>query len=183
MFGRRRHRAPLIVAPPAPAPLTGVELTEEQLFEKIRARLDQQVGTNGDWTLVRRSDADTDTFFHEMAAFSLAREVTAAIVGKSVASAEHSEDSLPAPATIITVQTVPAGNSGLTDLDLIFADVTPAAVAGPAPVNNTTVLEHVMFELNTVAVWADPQRHDPSQVDAEMVTPTGKKRPSASRAS
>lgn len=172
MFGRRRHRAPVIVAPPAPVPIPGVELSEEQLFEKIRSRLDQHLGAGGDWTLVRRSDSDTDTFFHEMAAFSLAREITSAIVATPTAASSEQGAGTVDVRPSITVQTVPSGASGLTNVDSTFA---PAA-ADPAPADNRDVLEHVMFELNTVAVWADPQRHDPSQVDAEMVTPSGSSR-------
>jgi hypothetical protein len=169
MFGRRRHRAPVTVAPPAPVPTPGVQLSEEQLFEKVRARLEQHMGANGDWTLVRRTAADTDTFFHEMAAFSLARELTTAIVGTTGADpAEHAVEALvlphAAPTNIeqtITVTTVPSPvSSGAVD-----------APAEAAPVDAARV-EHVMFELNSVAVWADPQRHDPSHVNPEMVTPT-----------
>ena len=175
MFGRRRHRAPVIVAPPAPVPIPGVELSEEQLFEKIRSRLDQHLGAGGDWTLVRRSDSDTDTFFHEMAAFSLAREITSAIVATPVAApAEQAAATAADVVPTITVQTVPSAASGLTDLDSAFSGA-PAG-AEPAQAEDREVLEHVMFELNTVAVWADPQRHDPSHVDAEMVTPSGSSR-------
>lgn len=171
MFGRRRHRAPVIVAPPAPVQIPGVELSEEQLFEKIRSRLDQHLGAGGDWTLVRRSESDTDTFFHEMAAFSLAREITAAIVSTPVAASAEQDAGLAEIAPTIIVQTVPSATSALTDLD----SAVPVAVESRAA-ENREVLEHVMFELNTVAVWADPQRHDPSQVDAEMVTPSASRR-------
>jgi hypothetical protein len=177
MFGRRRHRAPVTVAPPAPVPTPGIQLSEEQLFEKVRARLEQHMGANGDWTLVRRTAADTDTFFHEMAAFSLARELTTAIVGTAAAKpAEHAEEALvlasAAPTNIvqtITVTTVPSSvSSGAANVGPAFDAPTEVAVA---PVDASRV-EHVMFELNSVAVWADPQRHDPSHVDPEMVTPT-----------
>ena len=171
MFGRRRHRAPVIVAPPAPVPTPGVELSEEQLFEKIRLRLDTHLGARGEWTLVRRSDADTDTFFHEMTAFSLAREITAAVVGTLVsASTGQDAESEPDVAPTITVQTVASGASGLADVDPALFTSTPSS--DDAEPDARPVAEHVMFELNTVAVWADPQRHDPAHVDPEMVTPT-----------
>lgn len=167
MFGRRRHRAPVLDAPSAPVTAPGVELSEEVLFEKIRARLDQHLGAAGSWTLVRRNDADTESFFHEMAALSLARELTADIVGSRVGLGA---DAAPAePVQRITVQTVTAsGPSGVADVDPAAFDL-PAA--GQVPVT-TSAAEHVMFELNTVAVWADPQRHDPAHVDTRMVTPT-----------
>lgn len=180
MFGRRRHRAPVTAAPPAPVSVPGVELSEEQLFEKIRERLDRHMGANGEWTLVRRTTADSDTFFHEMAAFSLAREVTAAVVGTPV-PATSSDSARAAAAPIITVQTIAARSSGVADLDSALFDAAP----GEASRAERAVLEHVMFELDTVAVWADPQRHDPSSVDREMVTPSGthKKRWNGTRVS
>ncbi|MCU1419386.1 MAG: hypothetical protein JWR57_555 [Mycetocola sp.] len=177
MFGRRRHRAPVTVALPAPVPAPGIQLSEEQLFERIRARLDQHMGATGDWTLVRRTGADTDAFFHEMAAFSLARELTTTIVGADTtvaadASATPAAEDAP-PAHIvqtITVTTVPSSRKvGASDVDpAIFDAADDAADAA----RDLAKVEHVMFELNTVAVWADPQHHDPSHVNPEMVTPS-----------
>lgn len=181
MFGRRRHRAPVTVAPPVPVVEPGVQLSEEQLFEKIRARLDAHMGSTGDWTLVRRSDADTDTFFHEMAAFSLAREITTAIVGAGAGAGQSDTASESAPAEpmsvapapvmqTITVRTVPSSASSDA------ADVGHSVFDAPADADGLPVelskVEHVMFELNSVAVWADPQHHDPAWVNPEMVTPT-----------
>jgi hypothetical protein len=178
MFGRRRHRAPVAVAPAAPAPTPGIQLSEEQLFEKVRARLDAHMGAHGDWTLVRRTDADTDAFFHEMAAFSLARELTTAIVGSQATVAAEQGDAAVAAADAetkadlvetITVTTVPSAlKPGAADVDPSVFDVPEDAVASS---RELSPVEHVMFELNTVAVWADPQHHDPSHVNAEMVTP------------
>jgi len=177
MFGRRRHRAPVTVAPPVPVPEPGVQLSEEQLFDKVRARLDAHIGATGDWTLVRRTEADTDAFFHDMAAFSLAREITSAIVGASPAAMTPSENA-PAVAAAqpesvmqtITVRTVPSSaSSGAADVGPTLFDAPADSEALPVEL---TKVEHVMFELNTVAVWADPQRHDPAHVNPEMVTPT-----------
>lgn len=177
MFGRRRHRAAVTVAPPVPAPEPGIQLSEEQLFDRIRARLDTHMGATGDWTLVRRTDADTDTFFHDMAAFSLAREITSAIVGTSAIAATQREDAPALAATppesvmqTITVRTVPSSvSSGAADVGPTVFDAPADSEALPVEL---TKVEHVMFELNSVAVWADPQRHDPSHVNPEMVTPT-----------
>ena len=156
--------------------MPGIQLSEEQLFEKVRARLDEHMGAHGDWTLVRRTAADTDTFFHDMAAFSLAREITTAVVATTTAVELH--DDAPVPAAVlpkniiqtITVTTLPSSvKSGAADVDPAVFDAPAAADAAPDARAN---VEHVMFELNTVAVWADPQRHDPAHVNAEMVTPT-----------
>jgi hypothetical protein len=140
------------------------------------------MGAAGDWTLVRRTAADTDTFFHEMAAFSLARELTTAIVGTAaVALSEPAEDAAalastrptdiaPTIAHTITVTTVPSTvKPGPADIDAGALDASLNAVASPV---ERVKVDYVMSELNSVAVWADPQRHDPSHVDAEMVTPT-----------
>lgn len=181
MFGRRRHRAPVTVAPPVPVVEPGIQLSEEQLFEKVSARLDAHMGSTGDWTLVRRSDADTDTFFHEMAAFSLAREITTAIVGTPTAveqpetvtelAAAESINVTPAPIMqTITVRTVPSSaSSGAADVGPTVFDAPADSDALPVELSK---VEHVMFELNSVAVWADPQRHDPAWVNPELVTPT-----------
>ncbi|MET0479938.1 MAG: hypothetical protein ABWZ69_01140 [Mycetocola sp.] len=178
MFGRRRHRAPVAVAPAAPTPTPGIRLSEEELFEKLRARIDAHMGAHGDWTLVRRTDADTDAFFHEMAAFSLARELTAAIVGTPATVTAEAADTATAAAAAatadlvqtITVTTVPSAlKSGAGDVDPSVFDAPEDAVASSRALSP---VEHVMFELNTVAVWADPQHHDPSHVNQEMVTPT-----------
>jgi hypothetical protein len=172
MFGRRRHRAPETVAPPAPVTEPGISLSEEHLFEKLRARLDQHMGATGDWTLVRRTAADTDTFFHEMAAFSLARELTTAIAGDPTSAVTEAGHEAPAATSIvqtITVTTVPASaRSGAADVDPSVFEAPQTVVGSPDERSN---VEHVMFELNTVAVWADPQRHDPSHVNPTMVTP------------
>jgi hypothetical protein len=178
MFGRRRHRAPVTVAPPAPVPTPGIQLSEEQLFEKVRIRLDEHMGAHGDWTLVRRTDADTDAFFHDMAAFSLAREITTAIVGTPASVvAERVENASPTvgaePENVVqtvTVTTVPSGaTSGVADVDSSVLNAVDETLASPA---ERSKVEHVMFELNSVAVWADPQRHDPSHVNPDMVSPT-----------
>lgn len=174
MFGRRRHRAPVTVAPPVPAPQPGIQLSEEQLFDAVRARLDAHIGATGDWTLVRRSESDTDTFFHEMAAFSLAREITTALVGAPSTAAAHIDDvPVDQPASVmqtITVRTVPSSvSSGAADVGPTVFDAPADSDALPVELSR---VEHVMFELNTVAVWADPQRHDPAHVNPEMVTPT-----------
>ncbi|WP_411720486.1 hypothetical protein [Mycetocola sp.] len=131
------------------------------------------MGAHGDWTLVRRTGADTDAFFHEMAAFSLARELTTAIVGTQATAVAEAAEAARASGTptgivqTITVTTVPS--SGASDVD---PSVFDAAVNLADTPRDLTTAEHVMFELNSVAVWADPQRHDPSHVNPEMVTPT-----------
>jgi hypothetical protein len=161
MFGRRRHRAPVNVAPPAPVevPLPAVQLSEEQLFDVVRKRLEDFMGATGEWTLVRRAEADTDEFFQDMAAFSLARDVTASILGTSVSATEASAASDAVPSTL-------AGfGASVLDAEPFDAPDFDTLVTHP-------VAEQVTLELNAIAVWADPKRHDPSHVDVKLVTPT-----------
>ena len=88
MFGRRR-RAPRTVptssatlASPAPS------LTADQLHEIVRTRMAEFIGEHGDWTVVRRSQADTDTIFSDLLVDSVSREIAEAVVE---ASSPHAE--------------------------------------------------------------------------------------------
>jgi hypothetical protein len=74
MFGRRRHVAP-VVAPPAPAP----QLTENQVFDIIHAEVARAIGENGEWTLTRRVEHDSDSLFHGVVAHALATHVLDAL--------------------------------------------------------------------------------------------------------
>ncbi|MCP2030483.1 hypothetical protein L1277_000547 [Okibacterium sp. HSC-33S16] len=160
MFGRRRHRAPVNVAPPAPVevPLPAVQLSEEQLFDVVRQRLEDFMGASGEWTLVRRADADTDEFFQDMAAFSLARDVTASILGTSTSTAQASP----------VAENVP---SGLAEFGASVLDAEPFDAPDFDSLVTRPIADQVTFELNAIAVWADPKRHDPSHVDASLVNP------------
>jgi hypothetical protein len=160
MFGRRRHRAPVNVAPPTPveAPLPDVQLSEEQLFDVVRKRLEDFMGAHGEWSLVRRNDADTDEFFQDMAAFSLARDVTASILGSTAEKQQAS------PAPDVTVSGFAGFGASVLSAEPYDAPEFDTLVTRP-------VAEQVTFELNAIAVWADPKRHDPSHVSDAMVNP------------
>ena len=69
MFGRRRRAAPVIQVPIP-------ELTDEQVFEALHAKLAEIIGANGHWTLVPRSDDDTDVIFHGLKAQQIATTLT-----------------------------------------------------------------------------------------------------------
>ena len=73
MFGRRRHAA-AVSAAPIP------QLSEAQILELVHAKLAEFVGENGEWTVSRRADADTDTIFHGIIAHSVAVGITTAIM-------------------------------------------------------------------------------------------------------
>lgn len=69
MFGRRRRAAPVIQVPIP-------ELTDEQVFEALHAKLAEIIGAHGQWTLVPRSDDDTDVIFHGLKAQQIATTLT-----------------------------------------------------------------------------------------------------------
>jgi hypothetical protein len=75
LFGRRKHAAP---APVAPAPVIP-ELTDELIFAAVQRTLNEVFGDDGEWTVARRSDAQTDQIFHEVLVHSLATAVTASV--------------------------------------------------------------------------------------------------------
>jgi hypothetical protein len=70
MFGRRRRVAPVIHTPVIQTPLP--ELSDERVYELIHERIAQVLGTDGEWTLVPRSHADTDEIFHGLKAQEIA---------------------------------------------------------------------------------------------------------------
>jgi hypothetical protein len=55
------------------------QLSEEQIFELVHAKLAEFVGENGTWTVSARTDADSDTIFHGVLARSVALGITADI--------------------------------------------------------------------------------------------------------
>ncbi len=69
LFRRRRQTAPVYQA-------AAPELSAEQLFELINGKLGDLIGADGQWTLVRRVDGDTDQIFHTMLSQQIATEVT-----------------------------------------------------------------------------------------------------------
>ncbi|TFD77721.1 hypothetical protein [Cryobacterium fucosi] len=72
MFGRRRRVAPVIAAPVP-------ELSDEQVFALLHNQLSQLVGAQGKWTLVPRSDSDTDVIFHGLKAHQIAASLAAVL--------------------------------------------------------------------------------------------------------
>lgn len=74
MFGRRKHAA-AATAVVAPAP----RLTDEQIFQIVHERVDAMLGARGGWTVVRRTEGDTDSIFHDVLTHSIATEITGAL--------------------------------------------------------------------------------------------------------
>ncbi|SEC54925.1 hypothetical protein SAMN04489806_3190 [Paramicrobacterium humi] len=153
MFGLRRRRRAASAAPAAPEAKGpgSIRLSEDQLFDAVRGKLDDFMGVEGSWALVRRdpeAPAD-DAIFAAMSTYSLARDITAMLIGRA--------------------ETAPTAASG--------SDAPAEAPAAPerAPMRaiprDEDPREQVRIELTTIARWADPKRHDPEYVDTAIVTP------------
>ncbi|MGR2751413.1 hypothetical protein [Agromyces arachidis] len=137
MFRRWRRarlaaQAAAHTAPAAPSPAaTAADLRGEQIFELVNARLSRFIGPEGDWSLVRRGDDDTDRIFQSMLTHQIAAEVTRAILEEReqvavVVPAEEASLALawtPAPLVIWADPVDPMPS----------ADVVPAADAATIP--------------------------------------------------
>jgi hypothetical protein len=92
MFRRWRRRARLAAeaaahaAAPAPRP-TAADLRGEHLFELLNAKLSEFIGPGGSWSLVRRSDEDTDRIFQAMLSHQIAAELTRTVLDEREAVA------------------------------------------------------------------------------------------------
>ena len=91
MFRRWRRRARLVAeaaahAAPAPRP-TAADLRGEHLFELLNAKLSEFIGPGGSWSLVRRTDEDTDRIFHAMLTHQIAAELTRTVLDEREAVA------------------------------------------------------------------------------------------------
>jgi hypothetical protein len=98
MFRRWRRarlaaQASAHAAASSPRP-TAADLRGEHIFELLNARLSEFIGPGGGWSLVRRSDGDTDRIFHAMLTHQIAAELTRAILDErdSVAVVVPAED-------------------------------------------------------------------------------------------
>lgn len=142
MFGRRRRTRAAIPAPVAPAP---PELTGAQVFEHLHAALADLVGADGAWTLVPRSEGDTDVIFHDLKAKEIAMTLTGILTIETVRL--RTETTLePAnvaePCTVTPIDPLTA-RSGPVDTGavLVSSGAEPTALPWtPAP----------------ISVWAEP---------------------------
>ncbi|HYI32773.1 MAG TPA: hypothetical protein VEX88_04855 [Glaciibacter sp.] len=97
MFGRRRRIAP-VIQPAAP------ELSDEQIHELIHGNLAQLIGSNGSWTLVPRSDDDTDVIFHDLKVDEIAASLTSILAtGKAVLRGEREAEPTALPWTPVPI--------------------------------------------------------------------------------
>jgi hypothetical protein len=82
---RRWRRARLAAQAAAhaalPAPRqSAADLRGEHIFELLNAKLSEFIGPSGSWSLVRRTDGDTDRIFHAMLTHQIAAELTRSIL-------------------------------------------------------------------------------------------------------
>ncbi|WP_431247168.1 hypothetical protein [Leifsonia xyli] len=146
MFGRRRHAA---AVPAAPVP----QLTDAQILEIVHTKVSELIGTDGEWTVVRRAQDDTDTIFHSILAQSVSVGIAAALAearrrleaGESLSEPQHL-----APA----VADEPAGAAAAAEPTV----AEPAPVAAPAAEEETPAeLEPAAFswEPAPITQWTD----------------------------
>ncbi|GAA2462506.1 hypothetical protein [Agromyces soli] len=67
------------VAAPAPRP-SAADLRGEHIFDLLHGKLSEFIGSSGEWTLVRRTDADSDRIFHAIVTHQIAAELTRSIL-------------------------------------------------------------------------------------------------------
>lgn len=77
---RRNDRQVTRPAAHSAAPEAPPQLTHQQVLEALQSRLAEHFGPNGRWSLVRRSDDDTDVIFQESFTQALSRELAESIV-------------------------------------------------------------------------------------------------------
>jgi hypothetical protein len=98
MFRRWRRarlaaQASAHAAAPAPRP-TAADLRGEHLFDLLNAKLSEFIGPDGTWSLVRRTEGDTDQIFHAMLTHQIAADLTRTVLDEreSVAVVVPAED-------------------------------------------------------------------------------------------
>ncbi|MCL2514310.1 MAG: hypothetical protein FWD85_03185 [Microbacteriaceae bacterium] len=127
-FGRRKHAAP---APAAPAPVSP-ELTDELVFAAVQRSLESVFGEDGEWTVARRSDEQTDSIFHEVLVHSIATTVTAGISAAREANAVARDELAGGPLGLLRApRTAPVGAASEVEDE---ADEPAALRWEPAPI-------------------------------------------------
>ena len=149
MFGRRRHAA---AVPVAPVP----QLTDAQILELVHIKVSELIGTNGEWTVIRRAHDDTDTIFHSILAQSVSVGIAAAIAearrrleaGESLSEPQHLA---PAVADERRAAVEEPGEVAAVVVE------TPAAEEAPTAAAPAAELEPVAFswEPAPITQWTD----------------------------
>src|SRR4051794_25063095 len=143
MFGRRRHAA---VVPVAPVP----QLTDAQILELVHTKVAELIGENGEWTVIRRAQGDTDTIFHSILAQSVSVGIAAAIAearlrleaGEAPSEPQHlapavadgaavADKPVVAVAQPVTVAQTVAAEPAPIVVESLVAEESPAALQEP----------------------------------------------------
>jgi hypothetical protein len=126
-------------------------LTDAQILELVHTKVAELIGTNGEWTVIRRAQNDTDTIFHSILAQSVSVGIASAIAearrrleaGEALSEPQHlAPDVADAPVAIVAVASVA---------------VEPAAIVAPEPaVEDASTEEAPSVELEPVAFSWEP---------------------------
>ena len=125
MFGRRRRQR----AEVTPVPVVN-EYSGEQLFDLVNTRLADIIGVHGQWTLVRRTDDDTDEIFHAMLTHQIAAELTHAYL------ADRSAQRVAAGAEPLALGWTPAPLVVSPESPDRSSDIAPVTELQPTPIHS-----------------------------------------------
>lgn len=131
------------MVPAAPVP----QLTDAQILELVHGKVAELIGEDGEWTVVRRAQDDTDTIFHSILAQSVSVGIAAAIAearrrleaGESLSEPQHlaatvADAPTPTaeqPAAHVAAE-APAAAIEANDAPAPAVETAPAAEAEPA---------------------------------------------------
>ncbi|NYD65668.1 hypothetical protein [Agromyces atrinae] len=113
----------------SPVPVVN-EYSGEQLFDLVNSRLADIIGVHGQWTLVRRTDDDTDEIFHAMLTHQIAAELTHAYL------ADRSAQRVAAGAEPLALGWTPAPLVVHTDAADREPDIAPVAGFPQTPIHS-----------------------------------------------
>jgi hypothetical protein len=127
-FRWRRHRAQEVNTSPATP-----KLSDADVLQIIKDRLDQHFGCQGTWSVSARTDSDTDFMFREFLTKSLAADLAAALQENGVAVVEERSAPIdpawqPEPITVwaepssAAVNTLSSGSADAEDVDSAVVD-------------------------------------------------------------
>jgi hypothetical protein len=144
MFGRRRHAA---AVPVAPVP----QLTDAQILELVHTKVAELIGENGEWTVIRRAQGDTDTIFHSILAQSVSVGIAAAIAearlrleaGEALSEPQHLAPAVadePVAHEPVAVAETVAPEPAPVVVEAIVAEEPAAFSWEPAPITQWTDL-------------------------------------------
>jgi hypothetical protein len=147
MFGRRRRTTAVIQAPVVPAP---PELSDAQVYQHLHAALADLIGVDGAWTLVPRSEDDTEAIFHGLKARQIAASLTEILATETVRLRTESPAApahIAEPHTDTPVDGIAAVSTGAI---LVSSGAEPTALPwNPAP----------------ISVWAEPTVNVPAAAE------------------